>query len=101
MGEKSVDNLLQSIENSKTNSLERVLFGLGIRFIGSKAARTLAMHFESMHNIQQASKEELIAVDEIGEKMADSIVSYFEKPEVNELIEQLKQAGLNMNYTES
>ncbi|MEK4564053.1 NAD-dependent DNA ligase LigA [Alkalihalobacillus sp. FSL R5-0424] len=99
MGEKSVDNLLQSIENSKTNSLERVLFGLGIRFIGSKAARTLAMHFESMHNIQQASKEELIAVDEIGEKMADSIVSYFEKPEVNELIEQLKQAGLNMNYT--
>ncbi|MFK3939162.1 NAD-dependent DNA ligase LigA [Alkalihalobacillus sp. NPDC078783] len=99
MGEKSVDNLLQSIENSKTNSLERVVFGLGIRFIGSKAARTLAMQFETMDAILKASKEELIAVDEIGEKMADSIVSYFEKPEVLELIDQLKQAGLNMSYT--
>ena len=99
MGEKSVDNLLQSIENSKSNSLERVLFGLGIRFIGSKAARTLAQHFETMDALKQATKEEFISVDEIGEKMADSIVSYFEKPEVEDLLEQLKEAGLNMSYT--
>ncbi|MDQ0208433.1 NAD-dependent DNA ligase LigA [Alkalicoccobacillus murimartini] len=99
MGEKSVDNLLQSIEASKTNSLERVLFGLGIRFIGSKAARTLAQQFQTIDLLKNVTKEDLIAVDEIGEKMADSIVSYFEKPEVHDLLEQLKQAGLNMVYT--
>src|SRR5699024_7116040 len=74
MGEKSVANLLHAIEISKNNSLERLLFGLGIRFIGEKAARILASHFGTMTNLQKATYEDLISIDEIGEKMAESIV---------------------------
>ncbi|WP_174615855.1 NAD-dependent DNA ligase LigA [Virgibacillus ihumii] len=99
MGEKSVSNLLQAIETSKENSLERLLFGLGIRFIGSKAAKTLASHFEKMENLQQATFEDVVAIDEIGEKMADSIVRYFEEVEVKELINELDNLGVNMEYT--
>lgn len=98
MGEKSTDNLLQAIENSKNNSLERLLFGLGIRYVGSKAARTLAENFETMDNLLQASYEELVAVNEIGEKMAESIVSFFSRKEVIDLIEELKSLGVNMTY---
>ncbi|KEZ53400.1 NAD-dependent DNA ligase LigA [Metabacillus indicus] len=98
MGEKSADNLLQAIENSKQNSLERLLFGLGIRFIGSKAAKTLAQHFETMERLQSASRDEIIAVDEIGDKMADAVVTYFEQEEMNELISELKACGVNMSY---
>ncbi|MGE6631639.1 NAD-dependent DNA ligase LigA [Bacillus sp. NPDC077027] len=99
MGEKSTDNLLRSIEQSKENSLERLLFGLGIRFIGSKAAKTLAMHFESIDQLKQATKEELLEVDEIGEKMADAVVTYFKKEEILDLLEELRKLGVNMNYT--
>lgn len=98
MGEKSVSNLLQAIEQSKENSLERLLFGLGIRYVGSKAAKTLAAHFETMENLQQASFEELTAVDEIGDKMADSIVRYFEDDKVQYLLTELKDLGLNLTY---
>jgi DNA ligase (NAD+) len=98
MGEKSVDNLLNAIEASKENSLERLLFGLGIRFVGSKAARTLARQFQTMEKLQSATEEDLLTIDEVGEKMADSIVTYFEKPEVNDLIDELKQLGVNMAY---
>ncbi|MDA1477119.1 NAD-dependent DNA ligase LigA [Bacillus changyiensis] len=98
MGEKSSDNLLQSIEKSKENSLERLLFGLGIRFIGAKAAKTLAQHFETLDTIKQASKEEFIAVDEIGEKMADALVTYFHKEEMLNLLAELKQLGVNTEY---
>src|SRR5699024_9210606 len=72
MGEKSTDNLLQAIEVSKANSLEKLIFGLGIRFIGAKAAQILAEQFETMDRLQQATYDELVMVDEIGEKMADS-----------------------------
>lgn len=99
MGEKSTDNLLQSIKKSKENSLERLLFGLGIRFIGEKAAKTLAMHFETIDRLKTASKEELLEVDEIGEKMADAIVTYFEKEEMLKLLDELKQLGVNTVYT--
>ncbi|PAD15219.1 NAD-dependent DNA ligase LigA [Shouchella clausii] len=99
MGEKSVDNLLAAIEASKENSLERLLFGLGIRFVGAKAAKTLAYEFETMERLQEATFEQLLAVNEIGEKMADSIVSYFQKPEVGTLLEKLANAGVNMTYT--
>lgn len=99
MGEKSVDNLLRSIEQSKENSLERLLFGLGIRFIGSKAAKTLAMHFEDIDQLKQATKEQLLEVDEIGEKMADAVVTYFEKEEILDLLNELKELGVNMTYT--
>ncbi|WP_077324469.1 NAD-dependent DNA ligase LigA [Virgibacillus siamensis] len=98
MGDKSVSNLLGAIENSKANSLERLLFGLGIRFIGSKAARTLAANFETMKNLQQAAFDDILAIDEIGEKMADSIVRYFEEAEVKELIDELTALGVNMEY---
>ncbi|WP_243290969.1 NAD-dependent DNA ligase LigA [Bacillus sp. FJAT-47783] len=98
MGEKSTENLLNAIEKSKENSLERLLFGLGIRHVGAKAAKTLAEHFETMERLQSATKEELIAINEIGEKMADSIVTYFRSAEVNELIEELKTLGVNMSF---
>lgn len=98
MGEKSVDNLLQSIEESKGNSLERLLFGLGIRFVGAKGAKILAQHFGDMETLMNASAEELEAVDEIGPKMAESIVTYSENPDVLETIRRLKKAGVNLTY---
>ncbi|MEC0697378.1 NAD-dependent DNA ligase LigA [Bacillus atrophaeus] len=98
MGEKSTDNLISSIQKSKENSLERLLFGLGIRFIGSKAAKTLAMHFESLDHLKKANKEELLAIDEIGEKMADAVITYFQKEEMLELLDELEQLGVNTLY---
>lgn len=98
MGEKSAANLLHAIEASKQNSLERLLFGLGIRHVGAKAAKVLAEHFETMDRLQTATKEELMAIHEIGEKMADSIVTYFAKPEVKELLNELRAYGVNMEY---
>ncbi|AXI38270.1 DNA ligase [Bacillaceae bacterium ZC4] len=98
MGEKSTDNLLHAIERSKENSLERLLFGLGIRYVGEKAAKILAEHFETMDRLQSATREQLINIPEIGEKMADSIATFFEQPEVKELIEELKSFGVNMMY---
>ena len=98
MGEKSVSNLLEAIEASKENSLEKLIFGLGIRFIGEKAARILAQEFETMDRLQQATYEELVAVDEIGEKMADSVVQYFEEEKVGVLLSELSELGVNMEY---
>ncbi len=98
MGEKSADNLLAAIELSKQNSLERLLFGLGIRHVGAKAAKTLAMEFGTIDRLKEASEEDLTAIHEIGSKMADAIVLYFEQPEVAGLIEKLKAAGVNMTY---
>jgi DNA ligase (NAD+) len=98
MGEKSVENLLQAIETSKQNSLERLIFGLGIRFVGAKGAKILAQHLQHMDAILQATEEELRAIAQIGEKMAASIVTYCRKPEVRETIERLRTAGVNMEY---
>ncbi|MCD7034402.1 NAD-dependent DNA ligase LigA [Metabacillus sp. GX 13764] len=98
MGEKSVENLLNAIQQSKQNSLEKLLFGIGIRYVGSKAAKTLAQNFETMDRLMNASKEEVVAISEIGEKMADSVVTYFEQAEVITLIEELKSHGVNMEY---
>ncbi len=98
MGEKSVNNLFQAIEESKKNSLEKLLFGLGIRFVGAKGAKILAQHYRHMDALMNASEEELVAIDEIGPKMAGSIVTYMNKPEVRETIGRLKNAGVNMEY---
>jgi len=98
MGEKSVSKLLAAIENSKQNSLERLLFGLGIRHVGAKAAKTLAQHFETMDALAQATYEDLVAINEIGDKMADSIVTYFSQPEAIELIQEFKTLGVNLTY---
>ncbi|AIS61199.1 NAD-dependent DNA ligase LigA [Listeria ivanovii] len=99
MGEKSVTNLLASIEQSKQNSLEKLLFGLGIRHVGAKAAKSLAIYFETMDKLKLADKETLTRINDIGEKMADSIVTYFANEEVHNLLDELKRAGVNMTYT--
>lgn len=98
MGEKSVDNLLAAIEASKENSLERLLFGLGIRLVGAKAAKVLAEHFGHMDAIAQAQEEEFTLIDEIGPKMAASLYQYFRQPQAEAVIERLKAAGVNMAY---
>ncbi|MBA3926866.1 NAD-dependent DNA ligase LigA [Listeria rustica] len=99
MGEKSVQNLLASIDKSRDNSLEKLLFGLGIRHVGAKAAKVLAQYFETMDALRVAEKEALIEVPDIGEKMADSIVAYFENEEVHDLLAKLEKAEVNMVYT--
>ncbi|WP_368986457.1 NAD-dependent DNA ligase LigA [Caldifermentibacillus hisashii] len=98
MGEKSVQNLLTAIEASKENSLERLLFGLGIRHVGAKAAKILAQTYEHIDLLMEAKEEELQAITDIGEKMANSIVTYFQAPEVKELIDELKSLGVNVTY---
>ena len=98
MGEKSVTNLLKAIETSKGNSLEKLLFGLGIRHVGAKAAKTLAQAFSTMEKLATATKGDLITINEIGDKMADSIVAFFEQEEAMELVKELVIAGVNMEY---
>lgn len=98
MGEKSVDNLLEAIAKSKDNSLERLIFGLGIRLVGAKAAKLLAQQFEVMEALKNATQAELEAIHEVGPKMAESIVTYFSTEEVDELLNKLSQAGVNMTY---
>lgn len=98
MGEKSVDNLLNAIEKSKENSLERLLFGLGIRHVGAKAAKIIARNYVTIDRLKTATPEELMTIDEIGEKMAESITTYFQKEEVHELIEELRHFQVNVTY---
>ncbi|HWI48356.1 MAG TPA: NAD-dependent DNA ligase LigA [Rummeliibacillus sp.] len=98
MGEKSATNLVAAIAESKKNSLERLLFGLGIRHVGAKAAKLIAEEFETMERLMTVTDEELVNVFEIGEKMADAIVSYFESEDVQALITRLREAGVNMTY---
>lgn len=99
MGEKSVDNLLKGIETSKSNSLEKLVFGLGIRHIGAKAAQILARKFDTMENLKSATYDELTQIDEIGDIMAESIVKYFSEEKVIELLSNLKALNINMTYT--
>lgn len=98
MGEKSVQNLLTAIEASKQNSLEKLIFGLGIRHIGEKAASLLAKNFKTMDALKNATFDELVAIDEIGEKMAESVVKFFKEEKVVQLIEELERLGINMTY---
>ena len=99
MGEKKVTNLLTAIEKSKQNSLERLLFGLGIRHVGSKTAKLLATYFESMDNLMQATLEDFKEISEIGDVISTSIIHYFTDESNKMLIDELKQLGLNMSYT--
>ena len=94
--EKSVRNLLEGIEASKSVPFERVLFALGIRFVGETVAKKLANHFGSLDALREASIESLLTAEEVGEKIAQSIHQFFAIPENRELIERLKQAGLQM-----
>ncbi len=96
MADKSVDNLLAGVEASKQVPFERVLFGLGIRFVGETVAKKLAYAFGTMDTLQIATFEELLAVDEIGERIANSLISFFKNQESLQLIARLKLHGLNM-----
>ena len=97
-GEKSINNLLDSAENSKSNSLEKLLFALGIRYVGAKTGKLLALNFKNIDNLINASYEDLINIKDIGSSIANSLYDYFRKEENIELINKLKDLGLNMNY---
>lgn len=97
-GEKSIQNLLDSIENSKNNSLERLLFGLGIRHVGKKTAKILASNYNNIDNLISADYDSLCAIGDIGEIIAKSIVEYFSIDENRKLIDKLKEYGINTEY---
>ena len=94
LGEKSADNIINSIEASKSVPFARVLFGLGIRFVGETTAKYMAAHFKSLEAVAAASKEELMESDEVGDKIADSIIGYFADPVNISILERLRCAGL-------
>ncbi|MBZ4688502.1 MAG: ligase LigA [Clostridiales bacterium] len=96
VAEKSANNLLQAIEESKRRPLSRLIFALGIRHVGSRAADILAQNFHSIDALMNATTEELVAIPEIGPKMAESIVKFFEQESNLKVIEKLQQAGVNM-----
>lgn len=98
-GEKSITNLLTSIENSKRNSLERLIFALGIPHVGAKTAKILAIKFETMDNLEKATFEELTNIPDIGDIIAKSIIEYFNKEENKETLQELRNLGINMVYT--
>ncbi|EHE86188.1 DNA ligase, NAD-dependent [Latilactobacillus curvatus CRL 705] len=97
--EKSINNLLNAIEASRQNSLERLLFGLGIRHVGAKAARLLAEHFLTMEALMASDQEEIMSVDTIGETIADSLATYFADDQVQTLIRELAEVQVNLTYT--
>jgi DNA ligase (NAD+) len=94
MGDKSAQNVLKEIEASKKLPLERVIFGLGLRFVGERTAQFLAEHFGSMDALMNASEEELQQVNEVGPRIAKSIEEFFQEPKNRDLVEQLRKAGL-------
>ncbi len=106
--QKSAENILEAIEKSKENSLERLLTGLGIRHVGTKAAKELAQHFKTITALQEASIEQLLEIDGLGDIIAYSVKTYFEQPSVvktyfeqpsvQELIQELQDSGVNMTY---
>jgi DNA ligase (NAD+) len=96
MGDKSAQNILDEIENSKKLPLERVIYGLGIRMVGERTAQFLAEHFGSMEELKKAGVEELQNVNEVGPRIAESIVEFFGIPANRKLVERLREAGLNL-----
>ena len=98
-GEKSIIKLLSSIEKSKENSLERLLFALGIRHVGEKTAKILAKKYQNIDSLINSNYEELSKINDIGDIIAKSIVNYFQNPENIEIINKLKEYNVNMNYT--
>ncbi len=97
-GEKSIKNLTDAIENSKSNSLEKLLFALGIRYVGKKTAKILAKEFKNIDNLIAADFDSLNRIRDIGDVIAKSVVDYFNSEENLELIQELKNLGLNMDY---
>lgn len=100
MAEKSADNLIQGVAESKNVSFERVLFGLGIRYVGETVAKKLAKHHKNIDAISKATQEELIEVDDIGERIAQSVVAFFNSEDNQGIIERLKNYGLQLEISE-
>ena len=100
-GQKSYDNLIEAIENSKKNSLERLIYGLGIRQVGEKAGKILAAYFKNMDSFMHASVDELSAIKDIGPTTAEYIHEFFSEPSNIEMINQLKMLGVNMDYIDN
>ena len=98
-GNKSIDNLLEAIEASKNNSLEKLLFGLGIPNVGEKTAKVLAIDYETLDRLSNATYDELNNIPDIGDIIAKCIVDYFNDPKNVEIIKKLKEIGVNMTYT--
>ncbi len=101
MAEKSVKNILQSVEDSKLRPFDKVLYAIGIRHVGQTVARKLAQHFRSMERLKEATLEELEGVEDIGKKIAESIVAYFKDPYQWSIIERLALAGIQMELPEA
>ncbi len=97
-GNKSATNLLTSIDNSRNNSVERLLFGLGIRHVGAKAARQIMAHFGDLDHLMAASADEVASVDGIGPIIGESVHTYFANSQVTDLIEELRSVGVNFTY---
>ena len=100
LGEKSADNIVTSIENSRKVPFGRVLYALGIRFVGETTAKNLASHFRTLDNLLKASREELTEAEEVGGKIADSIVRYFADPENAAIVDRLRAAGIRFEIEE-
>ena len=96
LGDKSADNILAGIEASKNVPWSRVLFALGIRMVGETTAKKIAKRFPSIDALQTATKEELIAIDDVGDQIADNIIAYFADIKNQEIVSRLRQAGLQM-----
>lgn len=99
MGEKKVENLINAIEKSKTQSLEHLLFGLGIRHLGVKASQVLAEKYETMARLMQVTEEELIEIYDVGEKLAQSFVTYMKNEDIQKLIQKMAQQQVYMTFT--
>ena len=99
MAEKSAENLIQGIEKSKEIPFPRVLFGLGIRYVGETVAKKLARHYKNIDALSKASEEDLVNVDEIGERIAQSVTGFFASEENQEIIRRLKEYGVNMEIS--
>ena len=101
LGSKSINNLLQAIEASKSAGLDKLLFGLGIRHVGKKVAKVLARRFGSMDQLALATYHDLIAIDEVGEVIAQSVISFFRNAENNRMLTELSLLGLNMGMVQT
>ena len=95
-GNKKIENLLNAIEVTKQNSLDKLIFGLGVRHIGKKAAKILASSIDTIYDLSEISKEELLSLDEFGDKMADSIIKFFRRAKTIDLLNKLSDAGVNL-----
>ena len=100
MAEKSAQNIIDGIQASKEIPFERVLFALGIRFVGETVAKKLAFHYKNIEALRAASKEDLMTVDEIGDRIADSVTAFFETEENNEIVDRLMEYGLQFKISE-